>query len=117
MKLSEAIRLGSMMKPQCFGLMHDDGATCAFGAALDAIGKLHECYSEEPQEWHDTGAFIAECPQCHDTMRYVDQYKANTLAHLNDTHRWTREQIADWVSTIEAQTEQPATEQPVEVRS
>jgi hypothetical protein len=25
----------------------------------------------------------------------------NTVTHLNDDHRWTREQIADWVATIE----------------
>jgi hypothetical protein len=24
-----------------------------------------------------------------------------TIAHLNDYHKWTREQIADWVETME----------------
>jgi predicted nucleic-acid-binding protein len=32
--------------------------------------------------------------------------------HLNDKHKWTREQIAEWVETIEAQQEAKVAEQP-----
>lgn len=43
MKLSDAIRLGSMNGPQAFGETRNRrGGTCALGAALDAIGKRLE---------------------------------------------------------------------------
>lgn len=32
MRLSEAIRLGSMLKPQGFNVLAEDGRTCAMGA-------------------------------------------------------------------------------------
>ena len=36
MRLSEAIRLGSMLKPQAFDAFFDGVGTCANGAARDA---------------------------------------------------------------------------------
>jgi hypothetical protein len=45
MELSEAIRLGAMMKPQAFrALVTDDGA-CALGAALLAVGAASQPHS------------------------------------------------------------------------
>jgi hypothetical protein len=100
MKLSEAIRLGAMMKPQCFHRLYDEitGGSCAFGAALDAVGGK---YAEIPIEWFSSGAFHAVCPECDNTQR-SDRYAGNTIAHLNDEHWWSRERIADWVHTLEA---------------
>jgi len=40
MRLSDAIRLGAMLKPQAYGGFHFEGRTCAMGAALDACGRL-----------------------------------------------------------------------------
>jgi hypothetical protein len=99
MKLSTAIRLGAMLGPQAFGRLDDatTGGTCAYGAALQAAGL--DFYDT----WKLTGVFHAMCPACADAQRAADRYRFNTLAHLNDTHRWTREQIADWVQTIEEQ--------------
>lgn len=100
MRLSEAIRLGAMLKPQHFGsLRSDDGvATCALGAAEEASGERWQVwYGQHPACLQDTA-----CPAC----TYVPRFDLNqepTIAHLNDTHRWTREQIADWVETIEQQ--------------
>lgn len=36
MKLSEAIRLGAMLKPQAFGADIEGDSTCAIGAAIEA---------------------------------------------------------------------------------
>ena len=94
MKLSEAIRLGAMLHPQHFGDYYDWDehnkviATCALGAAGQAGYKQH------PNE-----AFLltfTECPVCawNECLRAV-------VAHLNDGHRWTREDIADWVAVQE----------------
>lgn len=106
MRLSEAIRLGAMLKPQVFGALFVEVnypapgdvfglrsfvGTCALGAASDAVG-------QNPQKqwlWVTNG--LTKCPACQD-------YSINphdTIAHLNDWHRWPREQIADWVATVE----------------
>lgn len=100
MKLSEAIRLGALLKPQGF----DDGPfgasdqhTCAFHAACEAIG--HPRYGGESYDsWGRLGVWEAPCPVANCDR---NRYPWNTVAHLNDDHRWTREQIADWVQAIE----------------
>lgn len=38
LKLSEAIRIGAKKRPQCFGILYQAGATCALGAAAEALG-------------------------------------------------------------------------------
>lgn len=101
MKLSEAIRLGAMLKPQGFG--HGSGyphasATCALGAAYEAS----DCgagWASLEKRFPVVNALPLKCPTCG---------KANPgmVPHLNDDHRWTREQIADWVESIEREQEQ-----------
>ena len=95
LKLSEAIRLGSMLKPQgfrCGSARMGARQTCAFGAAQDALGRVIG--------WDDPLTAIVTtqvCPSCggrqHSNLAVV--------IHLNDDHRWTREQIADWVEQFE----------------
>lgn len=81
------------------------GRTCAWGAALDGIGKL--------PGWVVTvlpGAAVDEWPWAFATGR-VDcplcEHKAESLAalipHLNSGHLCTREQIADFVDDQEAE--------------
>jgi hypothetical protein len=109
MKLSEAIRLGAMLKPQGFGLGSGNPraeATCALGAAYEAArvtGSWPSLLLVFPQLKH-----IEElaCPVCRDKQDGL-------IAHLNDDHRWSREQIADWVEQIERA--QEPTSQPVSV--
>lgn len=101
MKLSTAIRLGSMLRPQGFGsyLDHDD-RTCAFGAAFDAIGILMEMATlRVDQNWPWCQRMEMECPACRQKQGIVE----GLVVHLNDYHQWTRERIADWVATIEPQ--------------
>ena len=100
MKLSEAIRLGTMLgKFQYFGgyRNYNDTATCALGAAEDAGFDV-----ELP---HPTDE--ADCPACGRVFHEEDPDMEYTIPHLNDDHRWTREQIAAWVETVEAS--QPVT--------
>ena len=104
MKISDAIRLGSMLGPQCFGVLEEFGGTCALGAAYKAAGlqmeldSLHNFVLIEQtfpllyRAWH-----IA-CPDC----QRIQQDLGNAIAHLNDRHAWTRERIADWVQALEA---------------
>lgn len=93
MKLWEAILEGSKKYPQYFGGLFrysSDGkvvASCAIGAAL-SVG-----YTSE-----ETKAFWGiKCP----VKPCTDDHMVSTIAHLNDDHKWSRENIAYWVRTIE----------------
>ncbi len=100
MKLSEAIRLGAMLKPQYHDGSGDGKATCALAAAADALGikygiiapydALEKLYPQLLKyERHPISKEMEPLEQC--------------IWGLNDSFRWTRERIADWVATIEAQ--------------
>lgn len=118
MKLSEAIRLGAMLKPQGFGACLWDGRTCAMGAAYDAIGGLGviddgKGWGKALAVWPSLRIFLGrECHLCSDESPMPSE--ANVIAHMNDAHGWTREQIATWVQELEAQHEAKA-EQPAAV--
>lgn len=106
MKLSEAILLGSMLRPQAFGHMTDGVGTCAWGAAEEAMGTpLNDLRNSRGKigalrpQWNWTADEQDQCPVCGLTRDV-----ANIISeHLNDTHRWTRERIAEWVAAIEPQ--------------
>lgn len=96
MKLSEAIRLGAMMKPQGFAGTGSRKCqeTCAYGAALDAISSDESVSTHWP--WLKTlYPDPVWCPVCHLSC------DVHIIPHLNNKHRWTRERIADWVETLE----------------
>jgi hypothetical protein len=115
MKLSEAIRLGAMMKPQGVGWLLRDGKTCAIGAALDAVGAFGARtqssigYDLAEKRWGDILRLKAGHPSCEPTIEEVWAVVQN----LNDYCGWTREQIADWIETIErrAEADQAGTQQ------
>ena len=103
MKFSEAIRLGAVLKEQGFGSGHyDEGKSCANNAAMDAIGergcgKLSVSFPVTEEPW-------VPCPACGGgPFAGFSSKIGGNVAHLNDVHRWSREQIADWVATIEPQ--------------
>jgi hypothetical protein len=105
MKLSEAILLGSMIRPQC-GALFMDGKSCAMGAALEAYGIP---YNEDTScdspvlaalpRFSQSIAHLTDCPVCKGSVWEDSGYKI--VEHLNDYHRWTRECIAAWVATVE----------------
>ncbi len=108
MKLSEAIRLGAMATEQGFGApsIASNEAPCALGAARIAAGLgdhcAVDCYSVLAYRWPVLYRMVAN--PVAGRMEYV----VDAIWSLNDVHRWTREQIADWIETIEAQHETPA---------
>jgi hypothetical protein len=120
MSISTAMRLGSLMKPQAFGVIFnsDFTETCALGAAIDAAGlpfveadsgqyatsgrdslvmRGGEKVCRLPKEWLTFLLDIHQCPKC--TVRTQGVY---LIGHMNDTHRLTREHIADIVERLEA---------------
>jgi hypothetical protein len=119
-KLSEALRLGSMqVRPTNHGdnvlTVHDvDGrpcAACALGTIAIAAGV------EDISILSPDGVSLALFPLLGQDV--PSPVGGNPLVpmptainYLFEHERWTREQIADWVETIEAKYEQPAKEQP-----
>ncbi len=131
MKLSEAIRLGAMLGPQCHGpyiqvnrttlatlmgypvIERVECATCAMGAALLAVGRrdllgLTPDYVNPQSVFPDLDRYV----DCAPIGRSGNIY--NIIVFLNDRLFWTREQIADWVRTVE-ETDQ-VTESEAETR-
>lgn len=106
MKLSEAIRLGAMLRPQAFYTAFDGHGTCAWGSAFEANGYRPICRTDKwcplwcNNPWKKLFEISRQCPVC------ADRISSDAIAHLNDTHKWTRECIADWVETIEAQADE-----------
>lgn len=126
LKLSDAIRLGAMYGPQLFGTeLSNDGGSCALGSAILAIGAIGiPCTDQDPDKNARPGNVATvtvtvpwdmsvkhHCPTC---FWKIERPLRHLIPHLNDRHRWTREQIADWVATIEAQQES-ATQETAEV--
>lgn len=113
MRLSEAIRAGAKLTPQWFGSMSDGVGTCALGGAfLVLTGHLPSpgvSLANGYNSWRDlAGAtemlLMSTAPPCgcNPFKRYGGGFNVNdSIIHLNDNHRWTREAISEWVETIE----------------
>lgn len=100
MRLSEAIRLGAMLRPQGRVAAISEHGSCAIGAACEAIGAKQGV----TLAWARTQFPILNV-RC-DVPREVEFKNPEMLRaiwFLNDYCNWTRERIADWVETIEAQ--------------
>lgn len=102
MKLSEAIRLGAMLKPQGFGEFLFDGRSCALGAAMDAGGIPDDCATVPNllSRWPLLATAAVPCPECDDKHGSQGDIHDNVTI-LNDAHQWSRERIADWIESIE----------------
>ncbi len=95
MKLSEAIRLGSTMRPQIFNATLRREGACALGAAALALG----CDEYTVGRFSFSGTFpilkqLTSFQLGKETMQVI-------IIKLNDNERWTREKIADWVELEE----------------
>lgn len=112
MKLSEAIRLGAMLRPQAFYGLFAGGGSCANGAALEAFGCKPT--SEDPWEYMPSDLIeFSDSIARHPVTGYSDAINT-VIVGLNNDWRWTRESIANWVATIEDAQEQQAQPQPAE---
>lgn len=97
MRLSEAIQLGAMMKPQAFRALFTDDRACALGGALLAVGAVREpALRSVRNRWPWVLTVSADCPSCGRSGPVF-----GVITHLNDHHRWPREQVAAWVAGIE----------------
>jgi hypothetical protein len=101
--LATAILNGADRRPeQAFGdYFHGRHASCALGAAYEGMYRLPDDM-EGRRPTRDLEAFfdclegtVRACPGegCRKVLTL-----AALIVHLNDAHRWTREQIAAWVA-------------------
>lgn len=109
MKLSEAIRLGSMSYGNCRGTMivYDDApvAACAIGAAMLAVGEGTEPIGRiYPRRTFPILNRKVKVPE----LKIDDVDLAVAIYWMNDVLSWSRERIADWVETVEAAVEEEA---------
>lgn len=89
-KLSDAIRIGSALRPQCTGAMFKGGGSCALGAAYEA---LFGYPGDEPES--DVGRLyrIKE--------RVLVPFDAfSGIGTYRNDNGWTREAVADWLEAL-----------------
>lgn len=124
LKLSEAIRLGAMLRPQCYGTLFEGGKSCAMGAVIEAAGLSG--YQEDLILTDLFPAIKTQFPALFEKVQFpngampewwfdhqvVDVWTAIVVLN-NKPNNWTRERIADWVATVEP-AEDATTIPPVE---
>jgi hypothetical protein len=110
-RLSEAIRLGAMLRPQGYDGLRQGGKSCALGAALDACGIAE--HDDPDFDYHRLRQLFpllnreAHCPACSRPTGWWRRWRGkeydveDVVVHLNDDHEWKRERIAEWVVTQE----------------
>jgi hypothetical protein len=112
MKLSDAILLSTTLFKQGYGSgIGEDGSRCALIGAGFVNGVKSEMVGDSADFWPWLRQKRVSCPvsSCnHTRVMWV------AIAHLNDTHHWTRERIAAWVATIEPAEPNPAEETVME---
>lgn len=108
-KLSQAIREGAKLRPQCrFSLYEElssgEFRSCSLGAAAEAIG-----FSvNNSSVYSDNGLLLLQERFKLDLRTLVDcpvgkndrQSLEDMIADLNDWEEWSREDIADWVEKL-----------------
>ncbi len=100
MRLSAAIRIGSMTTKHIVGLTNDGGnGRCAIGAAMDAVGATANQFYAWPVESKKLFPILRLSVAHPFTSEAVDLQRCIWL--LNDRDHCTREEIADFVEKIE----------------
>lgn len=85
-KLSQAIREGAKLRPQCSGLFFKEGKSCALGAAYEAITGLHSIADDD--------SVMALLRQ---RFKLGDRDLVWEVGMQRNDAGWTREQCADWL--------------------
>lgn len=105
MKLSTAIRIGSMTTKQIKGAAWDgDNGYCALGAALSAVNVAPKLLEWDRQVREKFAISEALTMNPADPTSFVQQL-IDVIWKLNDNAGWTREAIADFVEQVEIKEE------------
>jgi len=99
-QLAEFIRAGARRGPQCFGSYFDEqGGSCALGAVYEGVYHLPREHGQVvPNHLERLFRCLDEvtkrCPRgCAKRLPL-----AALIVHLNDDHRLSREEIAEWLA-------------------
>lgn len=104
MKLSDALRLGSMATPKAVGIRHKgDGSTCALGAVEYAIGcELNN--DRNAERYFPCLDWIVNDPisgRFYELSCVIAMLNNGRNIFYNITYpAWTREDIANWIDTV-----------------
>ncbi len=109
MKLSEAIHTGAKIRPQCRGQYFRamDGSTiqygsCALGAAFEAVnGELIYATGIGGgllRQWPELA--FSEKNKVINPLTQANDYLMFVISDLNDQHKMSREEIANWLKSI-----------------
>ena len=110
MRFAEAMRLGAALRPQAFGVLFDSVGSCAMGAVMEAVGAMtpSRLLSMDPFRASMDGhaSLQQKYPWIYTTtvkhpITGIDFPFGHTVVDLNNYYRWNREQIADWVDTVD----------------
>ena len=91
LKVSEALRIGAALRPQCRGHLFINGMSCALGAIWEGFGFAPETVIYAPPEFEIVSALKVR-------HLWPDGLLAYDIVVKNDTGQ-TREAIADWLET------------------
>lgn len=103
MKLSEAIREGAKLRPQGFGSSFTTNAngelcSCAWGAAHEGLSGSPEITFAGAIMWK---THLKESKSLiKNPITGRERMLSDTVIDLNDVHKWTREQIADYIESL-----------------
>ena len=93
--MSDAILEGSKNTKQAFRDMGNSSECCALGAAYLIRYGTANPGGRVVKDIH------VDCPECGCSCKVMDLEAEleviGTISHLNDTHRWSREDIAEWL--------------------
>lgn len=108
MKASEALLLGSVATKQGFGYQSINSPTqpCALGAIALVSGCMTNSGKETYSQLREVFPLLNRKAQCPDPRHDICRLQYRTLVieqiwHLNDSHGWTRPQIAEWLQQLE----------------
>ena len=107
MTLSEAIRLGAMLLPQGFGpnSMYSPTSSCALAAAADAIGLDRTTSGRVYEDLKSRFPLLSQALSAGNGYPSDVRVVIDCIWNMNDSHRFTREEIADWVERMERGTD------------
>lgn len=112
MLLSEAIRLGSLLRPQITNNYGNKNGTCAMGAAYEAtnncsiVGYSNDTEAQLTKELNNIYPilgkyFVPSILPIHYRYSKIGMSLSAIISRMNDLMRFDREQIADYVEYIE----------------
>ena len=109
MRLSERMILGSTLIRH----IHTMGDSRNDGCAIQCAYKAQPTTTK--QDWINTGVTHCPVPDCH--MYKHEWGVGGVIVHVNDEHKWSIDQIAQWIASIEPNEDSPEVDSKIQTPS